>query len=197
MRFLTLAFVLFVSAVANAAALRGSVVLERSNLDTFDLDQFTNSLFIDVYKVIIDNPNASPVTSIGLYMSGDFLNVDTFNLTFSFSPNFPYTGPIYLAQTFFVVPDPASIRAVDVIDNSTTLAASFTDQDGATFVPAMGSSILAVLSVAAGSPTPSMANWTGNAAINGVLEPILFVPEPTACVLAGLTLVGFTARRRG
>jgi hypothetical protein len=198
-RFFALVAVLAVSAAATAAPLRGSLVKSESNVATFDPNIFAPGPAIDIYHVVIENPNASATTSVGLTLDGSFINLGAPAVSFRNSAALPTLGPNKVAESFFVIPadkTTAQVLAVNTEDTAGVLSTSFTIQGGANLIPAGGSSILAVLSVAAGSPEPSQLNWTGNGAVNGVLEAIQFIPEPTTCVLAGLALVGAAARRR-
>jgi hypothetical protein len=198
-RFFALVAVLAVSTAANAATLTGSVVKAQTNVVTFDPNTFGPGPNVDVYHVVVENPNAILADSIGLSLTGEFQNFASAPLTFKANTSLPTLGPNTVAETFFVVPNPATILGVNTVDSSTALASNFTSQGGGNFIAAGGSSILAVLSVPTGSPALTGAGWTGNAAVGGVLETISFapvIPEPTTCVLAGLALAGAAARRR-
>jgi hypothetical protein len=197
LRLLALSVLLSYSTVACAAPLFPTLVKASTNVATFDPVTFGPGPNVDVYNLVVTNPNPYPATSIGLSLDGDFINLNSTTLTFKANAELPTLGPNKVAETFFVVPDPSKILAVGTIDTDDALASNFTSVGGLTFVPAQGSSIVAVMSIAAGSPSPDGWRWTGNAAVNGVLVPIAAFPEPTAGVLAGLALVGAAARRRG
>lgn len=196
-RFFALAAILAVATVATAAPLTTKLIKAQTNVATFDPNTFGPGPNIDVYHLEVTNPNSILADSIGLSLTGEFQNFAAAPLTFKNNTSLPTLGPNTVAETFFVVPNPATILGVNTVDSSTALASNFTAQGGGNFVAAGGSSILAVLSVPAGSLEPSMQGWTGNAAVGGVLEDIQFgIPEPTTCVLAGLALVGAATRRR-
>jgi hypothetical protein len=203
-RLIALLSILSCGGAACAAPITATLVVAAANVATFDPNLFAPGPAVDVYNLVAANPNPYPVSSIGLSLNGDFINLGLPSMAFKAGAELPTLGPNKVAETFFVVPDPSKVLAVGTIDSNGSLASNYTTQGGATLIPAQGSSVVAVLSLAAGSPFPSMAGWTGNAAINGVLEPgWIFLtslppfPEPTSGVLAGLALVGAAARRRG
>lgn len=203
LRVLALAVLLSSSSVASAARLYTTFVKAESDVATFDPTIFGPGPVIDVYHLQVTNPNAYPATSLSLSLSSprSFINLNSSALTFKANANLPALGPFKVAESFFVVPNPATILAVGTSDTSDLLASSYTSAGGATFIPAGGTSVVAVLSVAAGSGLPTnYVNWGGTAAVNGVLEDVGILtppfPEPTSGVLAGLGLLVAAARRR-
>lgn len=185
----------FVATAALAAPLAGSVALVQSGVDTFDPGTFLPGTIVDVYEVTVENPNAGDATSLEFAFPGDWVNNQSGGLTFQDSNALPVLGPYTVADTFFVLPTGTSDLAVDIVDDNTMLQASYTVEGEVALVPAGGSVVVAVLSVPTGGEVDA-ASFVGAAAIGGELEEVLFIPEPSTALLAGLALVGFLARRK-
>jgi hypothetical protein len=199
LRRLAVVVALCCSGVADAAALHPHRVLAASNVATFDPNIFGPGPAVDVYHLIVENPNAFPATSLALNLTGPFVNLGAPAVSFRNSAELPALGPNKVAESFFVIPTDktiAQVLAVNTQDSNGVLSTSFTIQGGANLIPAGGSSVVAVLSIPVGSSLPSRFSWSGEAVVNGVLQRIEFRgPEPTSCVLAGLALMGAAVTR--
>lgn len=197
LRLFSVMAILSLSSGADAASLTTELIKAKSNVVTFDPNTFSPGPNVDVYHFVVGNHNnAFPATSLSFDLRGSFVNMNTSPVSFKSNNPLPNLGPNTVAETYFVVPDPSKILAVGTIDNNNQLASSYTTQGGAALIPARGEAVVAVLSVAAGSPTPMIPFLAGYAAVNGVLEKIGGFPEPTTGVLAGLGLLAAAARRR-
>lgn len=199
-RLIALIALLSSGALATAAPLRPSLIRDSTDVATFDPRIFAPGPNVDVYHLVVENPNPHPVTSLSLSLTSDgaFINQGVPNLSFRNSVRSPLLGPNVVAESYFVIPSNLStalVLAVNTVDTADLLATNYAIQGGAELIPAGGSSVVAVLSIVTGSAVPDMSGWMGQAVINGVLERIAFIPEPTTGVLAGLALVG-AARRR-
>lgn len=183
------------TAEAQFSDLYAQLVLVDAGRTTNDL--ITTEAF-DVYRIDAFNPNNLPATSLELDLSGDFLGFG--DTTFKAGPENPVIFGFEAPDTFFVVPDgtdPVDVLAVEVEDSSTRLAASFTVAGGAELVPGGGvPTPIVTLSVPSGTEI-NFRSPIGRAAIAGVFVCISCVPEPTAGVLALLTLVGSASVARG
>lgn len=197
-RFFSLLAILSLPNCADAAQLSPMLLKAESNVVTFDPFVFGPGPTVDVYHFVVGNyANDFPATSLSIDLRGSFINMNTSPISFKSNNSLPTLGgPNTVADTYFVVPDASKVLAVRTIDSSTQLASSYTTQGGATLIPARGEAVVAVLSVLAGSAPPRFPYLPGYAVVNGALERIAALPEPTTCVLAGLALVGAVARRR-
>ena len=193
------ALALSASAATPARAVLATALMQvETNVPTFDPVAFGPGPNIDVYHFVLKNFFDSPVTSVQANLPGEWVNRNVPELTFKNGVGLPALGPNLVAETFFVVPDgrtPAQILPVNVVDNSTALAAFYTLQGGGVFVPARGNAVVAVLSTPTGvSPDPSFFSIA--AVVDGQLERPLPWPEPSTGLLAACGAALAATRRR-
>lgn len=184
----------------------GALFAAPATQPTFDLQLITSGVTspggtnYDLYHLNAINDVADFI-SVTLVLPGSFVNEATASLpgviTFRDSTDLPAFPPIAfdLPETFFVLPAGAAGTqlSVDVVDDSTLLAASYT-LPGSTPVIPLGTSTVAVLSVPAGFDL--QASIASGASFNGVaVDPLPEIPEPTSLLLA-LPCVALAPRRR-
>lgn len=198
---LTLMLVVVSTTVVSAAPIVATVSLRDTGLTTNAL--IYDGAF-DVYEVHLSNPNgAASVFVLSLpSLPGDYIQVG--RTGFREDATLPLAFGFAAPDTFFVVPvNPFGLVCIDVfpspcnpIDDAHTLEGTYVAPD---VVPA-GSSVIAVLSVPAGSAVPNFGpagTVLGRAVIDGVFENIITpVPEPTTALLTLFGVAGFAIRRR-
>ena len=190
--------VLGIGADSRGVTLCPRIDLVQENVATFDPGQFVPGPNIDIYHLTIENFGASNVTSLELVLPGNWLNLSVPPFSFKDSPDIPMLGPNTVAETFFVLPPGTTPLAVDVVDTSSQLSAAYTVAGSTPLVPAMGSSVVAVLSVLTGEEV-DLSGFLGQAAVEGQgdLEPIVCIPEPSGATLLIVATVGLARRRSG
>lgn len=180
-----------------AEPLVGTYELRGADIETFDPATFGPGPNVDEYVVLLTNPNEGDVTSVELTLRGDWQNFSGM-LTFKADGQFPYLGPNFVADSFFVVKNQL---ALDVIDGGGVLQAAFTIAGGGVIVPGgSDGTLIAVVYVPTGTTIYPGLSF-GRAAINGAFVDIVFpgpVPEPSTFVLGGcLAMTLFASRRTG
>ena len=205
----------FTASTASAAALQANIILAETSVVTFDPITFSAGPTIDVYHVVVGNPNSLDVTSLELSFPGTFQNFNSSPLSFSDSSDLPMLGPNKVAESFFVIPagfSASDVLAVNTIDDETGLSSSYTLPGSTSFIDTGGSAVVAVLSVLEGT-TLSADGFNGRASVNGQFEniggngcfyltcPCDFhpnspdCPEPSTALLIVLGIVGIAVRR--
>ena len=182
--------------VVLAAPIIGTLDLVETNVETFDPSTFTAGPTIDVYHVVLNNPNASGVTGFELSFPGLFENRSAGSpLQYKRGADLPTLGPNIVAESFFVVPDVWPLDIIFVTEFLPPFDGLRGSMVGSSDLPA-GWHTIAVLSVLAGSSAPDITNFVGQAWVNGGLQDIVFVPEPSTVLLTLLGVAGFAVRRR-
>lgn len=198
----------FVASFASAEALRG--VVEFQGTQTLADPTTFADVEVDVYNVVVTNPNAFNVYTFSLDLPSE--GAPYFASTQSVGTGFPQLGPFTVADSFFLRNAAApggAVNPIGIADSASGLSGTVTvlaadptngnapvDDAARIAVGAGGTSALAVLAVPAGSSAITGASFSGTAVIDGSLEQIVFIPEPSTALLAGLALVGFVARRK-
>jgi hypothetical protein len=195
---LAVVILLSMTGPATAGNLLAIVNQDSTNVPTFDPSTFMPGLNVDVYEVVVFNPNDDDATALEIALFGDFVNQGVPSIAFRRhdSDRLPWLGLNLVADTFFILPSGADFPlAVDIVDTNAQLSASWTVAGDVALAPAAGSAIVANISVPTGVPI-DMSNWSGRAVVDGRFEEIRFIPEPTSALIAGLALVSFVMRRK-
>lgn len=180
----------FFGSVSNAAPLVGRIVLDKSNLPTFDPSTFGPGPNIDVHHVVLTNENDEPVTSLSLRLVGDFLDRPQAG-KYRRSAILTLTGVNEIADSFFVTPASFLPPVMEPPGPPGVLSGGFSisAEDQGDYLPGGGSTIVAVLSVPTGTPI-STVGWFGSATVQGLDAMVLFVPEPTTVWMTTALLIG-------
>lgn len=164
-RFVATAFVFSMAFCSVASAtLNMEIQLDAAGVFTAQDGQFH-----DVYRVTITNSDAvNDVTALSPLSFGPFPMDNGVNQTFADNDTFPVFG--FAPDSFFVLPPGVTQLAVDVVDNGTTLAASYTLMGTDVLIPAASNATVAILSVPAGAADPVTAmGWVVDQEVGGAV----------------------------